>query len=661
MKRYNKYMKAESDNRKIYYYSVALASSTPWAKQNLTYSSAEKLTSGAIVLAPLGKKTVFGVVVEATKPSDDLLNILKQITPTDHSLTSSTMKFYRWIESYYPSTGSGHLSKFLPGFISQELLDQEANESAVDDDNKLAVSLTADQEAAYSSIADDTSKPIILHGITGSGKTAVYARRILDELDRGNHALVIVPEISLISQLSSSLRKLLPNTQIATYHSSQTAKHNRETWKQAQSTHPSIIVGTRSSLFLPFENLGVVIIDEAHEYSLKEDHENSHYHGLFSAAALAKIHGAQFIIGSATPPIPETYMMSEKGAEIVCMHSIAKTSEHETSFSVIDVSKDQKQKAKSRLISSALSSAIGEALNRSEQTLLFINKLGSAHIIECSDCGWQATCPQCDTNFIYHHDTHSYRCTVCDTAKKAENACPDCGGTLKSRSLAIKSVEVEAQKLFPTAKIARFDSTNKKSESIGELYNDVHDGQYDIIIGTQLMAKGFDFPKLSTVGVLNADALLSLPDVNTEERLFAQLVQVAGRVGRGHRKSEVYIQTRQADNPVFELVKHNNWHEVYEKEIVRRKKYHYPPDVFMAKITISGSSEVIAKNRAQELLSEIPNGVSATDPFQAFYHKRKNKYYWQIICKSKKRDELLKLTALRNKYVDIDFDPITLL
>lgn len=644
------------------YYSVALAHTSVWSQPTLTYKSRKTLALGEIVSAPLGQKTVFGVVVDSTQPPVELLPSIKEIQSRGYRLTNETLGLYRWMEEYYPTSGAGHLQKFLPSFIDDKLLQLKSHVEDTSDRPQLDVTLTSEQKEAVSLISEHAPKPIVLHGITGSGKTTIYAEQIVAALHKNRQALLVVPEISLISHLSRAIQKITKHIDIYTYHSGQTVTENKEAWIQARvHKKPTLFIGTRSSLFLPFTELGIVIVDEAHEYSLKEDHENSHYHGLFVAAALAKQHSGRFIIGSATPPVPETYLMAQKGAKIVCLHSIAKKdTAHENGFTIVDINDDERIRKTSSLISKPVAAALSESLSHKEQSLLFLNKLGSAHIVECDECGWRATCPRCDTHFVYHHDTHHYRCNICGLSKRASNICDSCGGKLHAKSLAIKSVESEVKKLFPTATIARFDSTNKKSESIGELYEAVHKGEYDIIIGTQLMAKGFDFPLLSTVAVLNADALLSLPDINTEERLFAQLVQVAGRVGRGHRKSSVYVQTRQAGNTIFSLVRDSDWHQIYERELLRRKKHNFPPYVFVAKITIKGSQELTAKSRAHEVKSKIKN-VVCSEPFQAFYHKRKNNYYWQIICKSKHRDNLLALSSLRNKYVDIDFDPVTLL
>lgn len=642
------------------YYDIAVAEIAPWSKQRLTYSSELKLKKGDIVIVPFGKKSVFGLVIyKTTKPSG--LSSVKSVVSKTSKLPLKTVSFYKWLEQYYPSQGAGHIHRFLPSFLSDKDLREQGTERKQIQKTSLSVTPTTEQETAINKIEESKDKIIVLHGITGSGKTTVYAERIRSKLAEGKDVLVVVPEISLVSQAQAALDKLLPDVEKLPYHSSLKVSLKTKTWTEARAGKKAqLFIGTRSALFLPFSSLGLVVVDEAHEQSLKEDHESSHYHGLIVAAGLAKIHRSQLIIGSATPPIPETYLMIGKGAELVCIHKIAKeTSQFDTQFTLIDTNKHRLNEGK--LITKPLEESIQKTLKNGEQVLLFINKLGSAHIIQCSDCGWQATCPNCDTTYTYHHDTHNYKCTICGKTEKAYNSCQDCGGALKASSLAIKSASKEVERLFPTARVVRFDSTNRKSESITTLYKDVVDGKYDIIIGTQMMAKGFDFPKLATVGVINADTLMHLPDINAEEKLFAQILQVAGRVGRGHRSGAVYIQTRQPENKIFTLIKENDWHSLYEKEIIRRKKHNYPPSVHLAKITVSGSSELIAKNRARRISDQAKAYASTSSPFPAFYHKKNKKYYWQILCRSKHRSSILGLMQLKESYIDIDIDPVTLL
>ncbi len=646
-----------------YYYSVAIAQKNIWAQNYLVYSYSENIPPGTIAEVPFGRKKTLGVVLKTTqKPKNTGFTTKNILTKTDFCFSENTLEFYKWLD-YYPAQGAGHLYKFIPSHLKVTDLDKSKIPKPPQAKN-LDVDLNPDQQSIVEEINQNPKKSIIIHGITGSGKTRIYLKVAQQILKNHQNVLLIVPEISLTTPIQQETKKYFKNHNVLIYHSTMTESENRKTWLAAiQSDQPNIFIGTRSSLFLPFKNLGLVVVDEAHDTSLKENHEASRYHGLVVAAALAKNHQARLIIGSATPPINETYLMLQKKAKLLCNHNNALKKPAVRKYKVVDVRDKNNVLSKSPLISKPLYQQIKQALVNKEQALIFINKLGTAHLATCNSCGWQANCPNCDKPYIYHHDKHNYQCNVCGQKQSAAASCPECNKPISIKSLAIKSIQQEIKKLFPTAKIARFDSSNTKKESINKLYESVHNGEYDILIGTQMMSKGFDLPHLAVVGVINADSLLNLPDINSEEKMFQQIVQVAGRVGRGHRDGCVILQTRQPANPTLQLALKNDWHELYETVLGQRRKSNFPPFVHLAKISIQGSSDLIAQRRAREVYSKINSSeIVSSEPFPAFHHKVNRKYYWQILCKTKKRRHLQDLaTKLNSKYVTVDLEPVTLL
>jgi primosomal protein N' (replication factor Y) len=644
-------------DKKTFYYLVALVLPATWKQNSYTYSYSSELAIGSIVICPFGKSEKIGIVVaEATKPDYKTKNITDTL---NLELPTSSLNLLDWMNSYYPGFGGANTQLFVPSFL-KNIPKKEREESKDNQETTNLQEFTEEQKKAYTKIEQNKAKNIILHGITGSGKTRIYSELIKNNLKEKKNTLILYPEISLTSQLLGSLSEAFGKDKILVYHSKQTPAKQRKTWlKVLNSDEPLIVIGPRSALFLPFNNLGTVVLDEAHDNSYKQD-SGSRYSGILAAAALSKQQNAQLILGSATPPVQETEQILSKGGVLVCMHSLAKTAnENQKSFDVIDMTK-KSNRSKNYQLSKKLISEIEKSIKNGKQSLLFLNKRGTARMIICENCSWHAECPKCEMPLTHHHDSFTLQCHICGYSRKSVISCPECKSALSLKNPGIKAMEEEIKNLFPQSKIARFDSDNKKKDTFQENYNSIKTGGADIIIGTQLLTKGLDLPLLECVGIIEADSALLLPDFTSEERAFQQLTQVSGRVGRGHSIGSVIIQTYQPNSYILPFVIEQNWHGFFETELEKRKQNHYPPLTYAMKVwtikntrekAISSINKIIEKHKSSRILGPAPS----------FYERAAGKYSWQIIILSSSRKGLSEIASKLPSDVYFDLDPVSFL
>jgi primosomal protein N' (replication factor Y) len=643
---------------KLHYYEVALALPAIWKEHTYTYNSDIALGVGSVVVVPFGKDTKLGIIItEVTKPSYSTKQIDNVLGVT---LNTKSLGFLKWLDSYYPGTPGISVQQFLPAFL-KKTTKPRIKKPVVQTIAKKAPKLTPSQINAYKELIDNKHSSV-LHGITGSGKTRIYSELASTMLKSCKNTLILYPEISLTSQLLENLSEYFGSENIVVYHSKQTPSQQKYTWNRIHNNEkPMIVIGPRSALFLPYSQLGLVIVDEAHENSYKQD-SGTRYNGIIAASALAKTHKAQFILGSATPPVQETHQILSKNGKLICMHEIAKEdSGTKKNFEVVDMT-NKSNISSSYSFSKKLINEIQSALNNNKQSLIFLNKRGTAKMIICNSCGWYAECPKCDMPLTHHHDSFTLQCHVCGFRKKSIVVCLECNNELSLKNPGVKAIEQELNNLFPNAKIARFDSDNNKKDSFHENYSQIRKGSADIIIGTQLITKGLDLPLLGVVGVLQADSSLLLPDYTSEERGFQQLTQVSGRVGRGHTDGKVIIQTYQPENYVFPYVKNQDWHGFYDLEIEKRKQNNYPPFSFAVKIWVTKISKEKAQSAANKFMSSIAkNKVRILGPAPSFYEKSNGKYSWQIIILSSNRSNLTYIISKLPNDFYYDLDPVSFL
>lgn len=647
--------------RDAHYYKVALALPATWRENIFTYQSGSALSIGQPVVAPFGKAKHNGYVVSlTTKPDHET----KPVLSIDNTLPllKQSLDFANWLKTNYPLVPGLHVQHLLPKHIqglgeSFETTDQSAKSKAS------LPKLTEIQRRAVDKLRKDKT-PQVLHGVTGSGKTRVYLELIADVLKSGSDVLLLFPEISLSSQLKNTVMPYFPPNSVHTYHSTQSKTEQKRTWQAAQdSTGGNIFLGPRSALFLPFRRLGLVVVDEAHDGSYKEDN-GSRYNGLMVAAALAKSHSAKLILGSATPPVQETYLLQAKQGSVVCMHSLAtKNTAHERELKIVSMT-DADNRSSIPLISKPLLASIEQTLGNGHQSLLFLNRRGTARSVMCENCGWHAVCKSCDAPLTYHHDDFRMRCHLCGQSQQVFTACPQCRSVLSQKALGVKSLEQALKARFPEVNIARFDSDNKKSETFSERFEEVHSGKAQILIGTQLITKGLDLPLLETVGVLQAEASLLLPDYSSNERTFQQLLQVSGRVGRGHIPGRVFVQSYNPKSELLKAVTSGDWHSFYKSELEQRNSSGFPPFRFALKLWVKNKDEDSARLNLEKFLAKVRathRTIKILGPAPSFYSKSGGLFVWQIVLLSPSRSRLLEVLQDLPKNIYFDLDPVSLL
>ncbi len=652
MYRYNKGM----------YYRVWVASQQFHGDEPLTYAYDGKLGKGQLVFATLRNKRVPGIVVSSSpKPVFPTKPIAKTLDGL--ILPSSSLALLEWLLDYYPAPSGLTVSQFVPSALLVKKEHQATSHKSKEKNTPLPA-LTPGQRVVLEQLAESDQATSLLHGVTGSGKTRIYLERTLQMLQLNKSVLILTPEISLTSPLVKTFSDTV-SVPVIVIHSGLSDKQRREAWLQVLlSSEPQVVIGPRSALFSPFTNLGLIVIDEAHDTAYKQD-QAPYYQAQRVASKLAQLHHAQLILGSATPSIADYYIASAKKLNILRLDKRAISSPYTgASVHIIDA-RDRDNFTKDAYISNLLLETIENSLAASEQSLVFLNRRGTARVVLCQMCGWQATCQNCDLPLTYHDDQHQLRCHTCGTVWPAVTSCPQCRGTdVLYRSIGTKAVTDNLKRHFPEANIRRFDSDNIKRESFEQNYSEVADGKVDIVVGTQLLIKGHDLPRLSTVGVISADSSLTFPDYTAEEQTYQLLSQVIGRVGRGHRPGTAIIQTLQPTNRAILAAVHNSWKTFYDEQIQERQAYNYPPFVQLLKLQCARASSAAAQKAAASLkdtLLGLHLPVQIFGPSPRFIEKAQNKYRWQLIVKAKARAPLLEIIHHLPPNWTHDLDPINLL
>jgi primosomal protein N' (replication factor Y) len=425
-----------------------------------------------------------------------------------------------------------------------------------------------------------------------------------------------------------------------------------------------VVVGARSALFAPLANIGLIVVDEAHETAYKQD-QAPYYHASAEAAKLAALHTATLVLGSATPLVGDYAIATAKQRPIIRMTQTAtQTVAAAKTTTIVDL-RDRANFTRSSYLSNQLLAAVQATLGKQEQSLLFLNRRGTARVVLCQQCGWQALCPHCDLPLVYHGDQHLMRCHSCEYKAASPTSCPVCRSTaIIFRSIGTKAVAEEIQRLFPEARVQRFDTDNKKHERIEQHYDAVRGGGVDILVGTQTLAKGLDLPSLGLVGVIIADTSLYFPDFSAQERTYQLLSQVLGRVGRGHRSSQAVIQTYAPESNLLQAVITKDWDSFYNTELAERKQFLFPPYCYLLKLTCQRASSAAAQRAAEALVKKLQQEMpmlAVEGPTPSFHEKVQNHFVWQVIVKAKRRAQLLEVIAgLPSGWLH-DIDPMNLL
>ncbi len=531
------------------------------------------------------------------------------------------------------SSSNGNLSPDIPSFIEkvtkEELMNESHSTSAIvktlidkgflftyeievgrlntsgESHFELIKPLSMPQQDAYNQILMQMMKKnvVLLHGVTSSGKTEVYIHLIKQALDEHKQVLYLLPEIALTVQIMERLHRVFGD-RLGIYHSKYSDAERVEIWQKQMSDHPyDVILGARSAVFLPFQKLGLVIVDEEHETSFKQQDPAPRYHARSAAIVLASMYPeAKVLLGTATPSMESYYNAQQGKYGLVEMKTRYKDIQL-PEIQVVDVKDLRHRKIMKGAYSPQLLAAVREALQRGEQAILFQNRRGFAPMIECKVCGWVPKCKNCDVSLTLHKNINLLTCHYCGYTYPVPTECPNCGSTeLTGRGIGTEKVEDQLTEIFPEARIARMDlDTTRTRNAYERLIEDFSSGKTNLLIGTQMISKGLDFDKVSVVGILNADSMLNYPDFRAYEHAFMMMAQVSGRAGRKGKRGLVILQTKSPELPVISQVVHNDYATFYRDLLEERKAFHYPPFYHLINVYLKHKHEKVCQQASMEL------------------------------------------------------------
>ena len=537
-------------------------------------------------------------------------------------------------------------------------------------DNKDKKKLTDEQMGVVSSVINNPSNTFLLYGVTGSGKTEVYMEIIDYYLSQGKTSIVLVPEISLTPQMVERFQNRFGN-KIAAIHSGLSDGEKFDEWRRIYRGEASIVIGARSAIFAPLSNIGIIIIDEEHSDSYKQSDPSPRYHARDVALMRCKTHNASLLLGSATPSL-ESMARALKGVYkyLELPHRVNGRSLPEVK--IVDMNLESRKIR--GVFSETLIGSIDEKLKRCEQVILLLNRRGYSSFVSCKNCGFTFKCPHCDITLTYHKSSNTLRCHYCGYGEKIYEICPSCKNkSLTNLGTGTEKVEEELHSLFPKSRILRmdYDTTSKKGKH-EEMTTSFKNGEYDILLGTQMVAKGLDFPNVTLVGVINADTSLNIPDFRSSENTFSLLNQVAGRSGRSEKSGEVIIQTFNPLHYAIALTQNHDYLGFYKKEMMIRKQLKYPPYYYLCNIRISGKDSKYILEEAIKIkkgLERNLDNVIILGPSSASIFKMNNIFRYNIILKYKDVSIITPiLEDIINHYkmiskikIDIDFNPSQML
>jgi primosomal protein N' (replication factor Y) len=606
------------------------------------------LEIGDRVVVPFGARQQVGVVIETQVESElppERMKPIAALRDDAPRLSAQWLEFMRFLSSYYQRPlGETIVGALPPRLRSVKPLPRKALVAAKDPASTRFVpthELRAEQREAVHRIAGSAGRfeAFLLHGVTGSGKTEVYLNLISGVIERGAQALVLVPEISLTPQLEERFRHAFPEARLAVMHSGLEDIARTAAWLQAARGEAAIVLGTRLALLAPLPRLELVVVDEEHDPSFKQQ-EGLRYSARDAAVYRARLAGCPVVLGTATPSL-ETWHNWRSGR-----YQRLELSERAAPGARLPVIRvlDMRSESIDTGFAAALLSAIGRRRELGEQSLVFINRRGYAPVLACEACGWTAACTRCTARMVLHSADRCLRCHHCGAQGAVPNACPTCGNVdLRPLGRGTQRIEEALQARFPDARVVRIDgdSARRRGELVRTL-EALRRGEGDILVGTQILAKGHDFPNLTLVGVLNADTALVSSDYRAAERLFAVLAQVAGRAGRRERPGEVLVQTRYPDHPLFAALARHDFASFAESQLEERRSAGFPPFVFEAALRAEATKLDTAMRflRTAAALADAPEGVHVYDPVPNILTRRAGLERAQLLVQSRSRPAL---------------------
>lgn len=591
-------------------------------RDSVTYSVPEgmdgKIVPGSIVRVTVVGRSYSAIVIRLmqTPPIDPArIKPLQEIVAFP-PVSGENMEFLRQVASYYMCSVGDAFRFAAPSTVKAVKKPGKSTGTGDTASEKKAGPLpvlSPEQAAAAGSIRThfDAGRNVLLHGVTGSGKTEIYITLAAECLSRGLNVLYLVPEIALSRQIQSRLAACFGD-RLMVYHSKQTAAHRREVYSRiAENARPAILLGLRSALFLPYRSLGLIIVDEEHDTSYKQTDQAPRYHGRDTALMLGRIQHCPVLLGSATPSFESLYNVSTgKLGYVPLLHRYF--GGNDSTVTVVDMIRERRRNAVKGPFSLTLLKAIASRIEKGEQTLIFRSRRAYATALECPECGSVIRCPRCNISLSYHKFDNTVRCHYCGYTSQAPALCPECGkGPMKFLGDGTEKIEEELRNFFPEARIERFDAdTTKDRKDETRILRQFSEGEIDILVGTQMISKGFDFSRLTLTAVLKAEAMTSLFDFRADERALQLLLQLMGRAGRRETPGEIIIQTNRAGHPVFQTIGNPEGNDIH-RMMAERMEFGYPPYTRIIRLLVKSPE----KDRLNALTERISRALQ-----QAGFH-----------------------------------------
>ena len=650
-----------------------------------------RIQIGSIVEVPFGKKSISGVIASIkchlevpgrseldsgsmdstgfriesgmTKGRGYELKEIKSINP-NFVVSKEYLDVSKWVSKYYLCSLGEAVALFLPPKISRPRKAQASNCKAQETSN---IQLTTEQEEIFEklkiNLSEKNKKPALIFGVTGSGKTEIYLKLAAETLKEKKQVVVLVPEIMLTPQTVEKFEKVFP-TNVCIMHSGLATSERYNCYKQFYAGEKSIIIGPRSALLIPNNNIGLILIDEEQEDAYKQEHD-PRYHAVDLAQKIAEKIGALLVLGTATPRI-ETYHKAKTGEYDLCTLLSRYQKLLLPPAKIVDLKDEIKQDNYSP-VSLELQRNIERVLKSKRHIILFLNRRGVATFVSCRECGEVILCPNCDIPMVYHvnFDNHVLNCHHCDKKLPVPTFCPSCASTkIKFFGAGVDKIESEIIRLFPTARVRKIDakSLQNKNEYM-KLYDDFKSGKIDILIGTQILAKGLDIGTVDLVGVISADTGLHLPYFRANEKTFSLITQVSGRSGRKDNVGQTIIQTYWPDSSAIKMAANHDYEKFYNQEVLERETFNYPPFCHLIRVVSENKTESSAKSELSKVSAILKQeGIDHIGPAKCFMSKINNKFRYHLIIKTKSDlDPKIAKVYESNPYLVWDKDPTNLL
>lgn len=637
---------------------------------------------GCRVLVEFRRREVEGFIVglRSDAPKDVEVHGIRSFVDSAPLLRPEIFDLCKWISQYYVSPIGEVLKSALPPGINETHIARGLKPATTrleqrEDIHVERLPLTTDQSRALDSVCNARGfYPMLLHGVTGSGKTEIYMRAAEHFLERGKTSLILVPEIGLTPQLTDRFSARFPG-KIAILHSALTKRQRIDEWLRIRAGETPIVIGTRSAVFAPLQNLGMIVVDEEHETSYKQE-EVPRYHARDTAVMRAKLSNAAVILGSATPSMESFH--NSQSAKYQRIPLTTRVEDRELpDVQIVNMREEYAAQGKQVVLSQRLLQALFTRLERQEQTMILLNRRGFAAFLLCRKCGFTFQCNSCSVALTYHRSIHKLLCHYCGLARRPPSRCPECDSEyIHYVGEGTERLEAEVRQLFPEARIGRLDrDTMRHIRDYERVLGGFRKGEIDVLVGTQMIAKGHDFPRVTLVGVIGADAPLALPDFRAAERTFQLLTQVAGRSGRGDQPGEVVIQSYFPDHYTFQLAVKQRFEDFYGQESRYRRAMFYPPFASLAGIMVTDRDPTraagLARQIAEFLDSQRSNAIRILGPAPAPLERIKRVHRHQLLIKSSSRSTLHRILDRLQVYIEekkigatrviIDVDPVSLL